>query len=133
MSPLNVLPSGPPEKLYLELPRDNFRLSRIGNIEKQISEEIENYRKVNKKYIKAQTAMHFTAIGLSSLLAALTTTGVALTLTGPGIIISAPLGAVAAFCGAGSAVLTNLSKKLNLKVTKHEKNLLTAHCQTQLH
>lgn len=57
MSPLNVLPSGPPEKLYLELPRDNFRLSRIGNIEKQISEEIENYRKVNKKYIKAQTAI----------------------------------------------------------------------------
>ena len=42
MSPLNVLPSGPLEKLYLELPRDNFRLSRIGNIEKQIFEEIEN-------------------------------------------------------------------------------------------
>ena len=42
MSPFNVLPSGPPEKPYLDLPRDNFRSSRIGNIEKQISEEIEN-------------------------------------------------------------------------------------------
>ena len=39
MPPLNMLPSGPPEKLYLELPRDNFWLSRIGNIEKQISEK----------------------------------------------------------------------------------------------
>ena len=34
MSSLNVLPSAPPEKLYPELLPDNFRLSRIGNIEK---------------------------------------------------------------------------------------------------
>ena len=46
MSSLNVLPSAPPEKLYPELLPDNFRLSRIGNIDKKISEKIENYRKV---------------------------------------------------------------------------------------
>ena len=46
MSSLNVLPSAPPEKLYSELLPDNFRLSRIGNIEKNFSEKIENYRKV---------------------------------------------------------------------------------------
>ena len=39
MSPLNMLPSAPPEKLYLELLPDNFRWSRIGNIEKQISKK----------------------------------------------------------------------------------------------
>ena len=65
--------------------------------------------------------MQYTPVGLSSLLAALSTTSVTLSLNGPEIIISAPLGAVCAFCGAGSAVLTNLSKKLDVKVTKHEK------------
>ena len=35
MSSLNVLPRAPPEKLYPELLPDNFRLSRIGNIEKK--------------------------------------------------------------------------------------------------
>ena len=32
---MNVLPSVPPEKLYPELLPDNFRLSRLGNIEKK--------------------------------------------------------------------------------------------------
>ena len=35
MSSMNVLPSVPPEKLYPELLPDNFRLSRLGNIEKK--------------------------------------------------------------------------------------------------
>ena len=43
MSSLNVLPSAPPEKIYPELPPNNFRLSRNG------AEEIEKYRKVAKK------------------------------------------------------------------------------------
>lgn len=39
MSSLNMLPSAPSEKLYPELLSGNFRLSRIDDIEKQISEE----------------------------------------------------------------------------------------------
>ena len=57
MSSSNALPSAPLERIYPELPPDNFRLSRIGDVKKQISEEIENYRKVAKKYKKAQTAI----------------------------------------------------------------------------
>ena len=34
----------------------------------------------------------------------------------------APLGAVGAFCSAGSALLKILSKKFGLKVANHEKN-----------
>ena len=115
MSSLNVLPSAPPEKIYPELLPDNFRLSRNG------AEEIEKYRKVAKKYKKAQTAAHDTAVGLGSLSAVLSTTGVAFSLTGPGIIVGALLGVVEAFCGVASAVLTNFSTKLSLKVTKPEK------------
>ena len=65
--------------------------------------------------------MRYTAIRLGFLSAALSTAGVALSLTCPGIIVSAPLGALGAFCGAGSALLTNLSKKLSLEVSKHER------------
>ena len=43
-------------------------------------------------------------MGLDSLSAVLSTTGVALSLIGPGIIVGAPLGAVGAFCSAGSAL-----------------------------
>ena len=68
MSYLNVLPSSPPEKIYSELLPYNFRLSRNG------AEEIEKYRKVAKKYKKAQTATHDTAVGLDSLSAVLSTT-----------------------------------------------------------
>ena len=41
MSSSNALPSAPLERIYPELPPDNFRLSRIGDVKKQISEEIE--------------------------------------------------------------------------------------------
>jgi len=94
MSSLNVLPSAPPEKLYPELLPDNFRLSRIGNIEKK------NFWK-NRELQKSrqQTATHYTAFGLGSLAAALSTTGVALSLTGPGIIAVAPSPWLASYTG----------------------------------
>lgn len=91
-------------------------LELVTCIEKQISEEIDIYRKIAKKYKKAQTATHYTAIGLGSLSAALSTTCVALSLTGPGITVGASLGAVDAICGACSALLTNISKKLSLSL-----------------
>ena len=80
---------------------------------------------------KAQTATHYNAVGLGSLSAALSASAIALSLTGPEIIVDAPFGAVGTFCGAGSAGLTSLSKKLGLKVTDYEKNfLIIGHCQT---
>lgn len=51
----------------------------------------------------------------------LSTTGVALSLKGPGIIVGAPLGAVGAFCGAGSVGRKSLCKKLSLKLKKHKR------------
>lgn len=83
MSSLNVLPSAPPEKLYPELLPDNFRLSRIGNKKK-----FWKNRELQKS--RQQTATHYTNVGLGSLAAALSTTGVALSLKGPGIIAGAP-------------------------------------------
>lgn len=82
------------------------------------SKTIEKSPKITKK---AQSATHYVAVGLGSLSVTLWASSIALSLTGPGIIVGAPLDAVGAFSGAGSAALTSLSKKLGLKVTKHEK------------
>lgn len=108
------MPSALPKQLYPEV-------TRIFKIQKEVSGEIKNYRKIAKKYNKAQTATHYVAVSLGCLWAAPSASGIALTLTGPGIIVGAPLRAEGAFCGTGSARPTNLSKKLSLKLTKHEK------------
>ena len=56
MSSVNVLPSAPPadieNQLYPNIPSDNFRLTEISKIEKEISAEVEHYRLVLKKYKK---------------------------------------------------------------------------------
>ena len=105
MSSANALPSAPLERIYPELPPDNFRLSRIGDVKKQISEEIENYRKVAKKYKKAHTAIT-TPLSVWALSRPLSQPlATPLALYWPGIIVGAPLGAVGAFCGAGVSTL----------------------------
>ena len=57
MSSVNVLPSAPPadieNQLYPNIPSDNFRLTEISKIEKEISAEVEHYRLVLKKYKKS--------------------------------------------------------------------------------
>ena len=47
--------------------------------------------------------------------------GVATALTGVGIIASPPLGVIAAIAGFSTAGLTAVSKRLERKITKHEK------------
>ena len=119
MSISNVLPSVP--ELYPELPgADNLRLNQITEIGKKNFNEADHYRTVAKKYKKAQTAMHYTAVGLGSVAAALSVSGVATSLSGLGVIIGAPLGGIAALLGAASAALVETSKNLGHKVTKHE-------------
>lgn len=58
---------------------------------------------------------------MGSFAAVLSASGVARSLTGPGVIIGAALGGLAALLGVASAILTDASKKLGFKVTKHEK------------
>lgn len=77
------MPSALPKQQYPEV-------TRIFKIQKEVSGEIKNYRKIAKKYNKAQTATHYVAVGLGCLWAAPSASGIALTLTGPGIIVGAP-------------------------------------------
>ena len=74
MSSANLLPpSAPPaeneRRIYPSLPEmpnaENFRLTEISRIEKEISAEVEHYRLVLKKYKKARKALHYSVVGLS--------------------------------------------------------------------
>jgi len=112
MSSSNVLPSTPPadieNQLYPNLPSDNFQLTEISKIEKEISTEVEHYRLVLKKYKKARKAVA----------AALSSGAIAASLTGVGIVVGMPVARVAA-----STTLTILNKKLHRKVDKHSRTL----------
>ncbi|KAL9973503.1 hypothetical protein ACROYT_G019972 [Oculina patagonica] len=103
MSSANVLPSAPAygdreeTQLYPSLPTnaENFRLTEISKIEKEISAEAEHYRLVLKKYKKVRKVIHYSVVCLGAVTAALSSGAVATSLTGVGIVIGAPVAAVA--------------------------------------
>ena len=123
MSAANFLPSAPQredERLYPPLPEENiemsrddqnFRLTEISKIEKEISVEVEHYRLVLKKYKKVREMIHYSVVCLGAVTAALSSAAVATSLTGVGIVIVAPVAAVAAVSGAASTGLSVINKK----------------------
>ena len=140
MSAANVLPSAPPREdkgLYPPLPEENiemsrqaqtisndqnFRLTEISKIEKEISVEVEHYRLVLKKYKKVRKVIHYSVVCLGAVTAALSSAAVATSLTDVGIVIGAPVAAVsAAVSGAASTGLSVINKKLERKVNKHSR------------
>ena len=130
MSSANLLPpSAPPAQnergIYPNLPEttnaENFRLTEISRIEKEISAEVEHYRLVLKKYKKARKALHYSVVGLGAVTAALSSGAVATSLTGVGIVVGAPVAGIAALSGAVSTGLSVVNKKLERKVNKHSR------------
>ena len=128
MSSANVLPSAPPEietQLYPKLPEttnaENFRLTEISKIEKEISDEVEHYRIVLKKYKKVRKVIHYSVVSLGAVTAVLSSGAFATSLTGVGIVIGAPVAALAALSGVASTSLSVINKKLERKVNKHSR------------
>ena len=72
-----------------------------------------------KKYKKAQKAVHYSAVGLGAVAAALSSGAIAASLTGVGVIVGAPVAGFAASTGFASTSLTVLNKKVDHKVDKH--------------
>ena len=99
----------------------NFRLTEISKIEKEISVEVEHYRLVLKKYKKVRKVIHYSMVCLGAVTAAMSSAAVATSLTGVGIVIGAPVAAVAAVSGAASTGLSVINKKLERKVNKHSR------------
>ena len=65
--------------------------------------------------------VHTSAVGLGSLSVGLSSGALATALTGFGIVASPALAGVATICGLGSVGFAAASKRLERKVTKHEK------------
>ena len=125
MSSMNVLPSAPPP-LYpthelRQLKAEDFRLKKISDLLKELSDEAEHYRHVAKKYKRSHSIVHKSAVGLGSLSVGLSSGALATALTGFGIVASPALAGVATVCGLASVGFAAASKQLNRKMTKHEK------------
>ena len=130
MSSANVLPSAPPredERLYPPLPEENiemsrqaptrrntqnFRPSKISEIEKQIADESEHYRVVLKNYKKARQVIHNIVVTLGAVTAVLSGGAIASSATGVGIVSAIPI----AF-----HMLDSFEQKIERKVNKHTK------------
>jgi len=125
MSSANLLPPSAPPDIYPSLPEmpnsENFRLTEISRIEKEISAEGEHYRLVLKKYKKARKALHYSVVGLGAFKAVLSSGAVATSLTGVGIVVGVPVGGIAALSGAVSTGLSVVNKKLECKVNEHSR------------
>ena len=120
---MNVLPSAPlyPMQELTQLNAEDFRLKKINDLLKELSDEVEHYRKVAKKYKRSHSMVHTSAVGLGSLSVGLSSGALATALTGFGIVASPALAGVATICGLGSVGFAAASKRLERKVTKHEK------------
>ena len=128
---MNVLPSAPAydnaqQQLYpmgelAQLNAEDFRLRKINDLLKELSDEAEHYRQVAKKYKRAHSIVHSSAVGLGSLSVGLSSEALASALTGFGVVASPALAGVATLCGLSSVGFTFASKRLERKVTKHEK------------
>ena len=74
-----------------------------------------------KEYKRSHSMVHTSAVGLGSLSVGLSSGALATALTGFGIVASPALAGVATLCGLGSVGFAAASKRLERKVTKHEK------------
>ena len=120
---MNVLPSAPlyPTQKLTQLNAEDFRLKKINDLLKELSDEVEHYRQVAKKYKRSHSMVHTSAVGLGLLSVGLSLGVLATALTGFGIVASPALAGVATLCGLGSVGFAAASKRLNRKVAKHEK------------
>ena len=138
MSDQNIIPSerkeasavsasAPP--LYPTLPDENvssFRLKKICDCQKELENEISHYQRQVKKYKRAHAIAHSSSTLTRFSAAVLSSTGLAVSLSGIGVIAGAPLAGIAGLLGFISTTMTIGSKKMNRKITKHEKTVSLA-------
>ena len=125
---VSVVPASAPP-LYPTLPDENvssFRLKKICDCQKELENEISHYQRQVKKYKRAHAIAHTSSTLTGVLAAVLSSTGLAVSLSGIGVIAGAPLAGIAGLLGFLSTAMTIGSKKMNTKITKHEKTVSLA-------
>ena len=100
---------------------EDFRLKKISDLQTELTNEADHYKQVAKKYKRTHSITHISAVGLGSLSAGLSSATLATALTGFGIVAGPALAGVATVFGLLSVGFAAISKRLERKVTKHEK------------
>ena len=123
-----MLPSAPeyaehpyPMDEITQINAEDFRLKKISDLQTELTNEADHYRQVAKKYKRTHSITNISAVGLGSPSAGLSSATLATALTGFGIVASPALAGVATVFGLFSVGFAAISKRLERKVTKHEK------------
>ena len=125
MSEQNIIPSAPP--LYPSLSVGDYRLKKISDCQKELENEISEYRQISKKYKRAKTIINAFAAATGVLTAVLSSASFATFVTGIGAIPSAPQSReLLALLETASTAASASSGRLNTKVIKHEKTISLA-------
>ena len=120
MSSANVLtPTAPPEQIYPDLPSD-FRMKKINEISAALHGEVDHYRTVAKKYKRTKKFVNYGAGGTSLLSAVFSSASFGSAISVIGLPATIPLGGVAGGFALVSSALIVASKKLDLKIKKHQ-------------
>ena len=106
---------------FTQINAEDFRLKKISDLQTELTNEADHYRQVTKKYKRTHSMAHISAVGLGSLSAGLLSATLATALTGFGIVASPALAGVATVFSLLYAGFMVVSKRLERKVTKHEK------------
>jgi hypothetical protein len=103
---------------------ENFRFHKVNMVLSQLESEHKHYEKVRKKYSRLRSFFHNSPPATTGTLSViLTMSGIGTSLTCPGLIVGIPLSAVGGFLGLISATFGFATKKLTIKVSKHEKTI----------
>lgn len=99
-------------------------MQKICDTQKILENEVEHYKRVSKKYKRAQVVFQNAAVATGTLRHCLVLVWPALSHAGVGLGVAAPLAGVSAVLEVVSASCTAFRKPFTLKVSKHEKTII---------
>ena len=117
-----IPPSAPQEEssLYPQLPQHDFKMQKANELSASLNAEIVHYRAVARKYKRAKKTANWSAAGCSIFSTVLSSASLASAMSIVGLPAAIPLGGVGGAFAAASSGLIIASKKLDLKIKKHQ-------------
>ena len=125
-----VIPSAPESSIYPELPQHDFRMQKANEVSAALNGEVVHYGSVAKKYKRVKKVPNWSAAGSSIISTAFSSTSLASALSVVGLPAAIPLRGVGGAFAAASSGLIIPSKKLDLKIKKHQE-IVTRHRKTR--
>ena len=116
----NVLPSVPESSLYPQIPQHDFRMQKANEVSAALNAEVAHHRAVAKKYKRSKKATNWSAAGSSMFSTLISTVSFASALSVVGLPAAIPLGGVGGAIAAASSGPIIATKKLDLKIKKHQ-------------